>query len=178
MRARVNAWLRRLGATGVIGLGVLLACAGFWLSALQPIEAELAAQRLALERLRTRSPYQPVSAGGREDELRRFQNLFPSAAGLTDELERLHRLARRSGLDLAQGEYRLEQRTAGLWSYRVTLPVRGSYPQLRTFVAAVLKDMPVTSIDALRFERKKALDRELDAQIRLTVHVRPAGEFR
>jgi hypothetical protein len=54
--------------------------------------------------------------------------------------------------------------------------VRGSYPQLRDFVAAVLKDMPVASIDALRFERKKALDSELDAQIRLTVHVRPARE--
>ncbi|MDH3320715.1 MAG: hypothetical protein OEO84_13625 [Betaproteobacteria bacterium] len=176
MRARVNAWLRRLGAPGVIGIGVLLACAGFWVSALQPLQAELAAQRLALERLHTRSPLQPVSIGGREAELRRFQNLFPPATSLTSELERLHRLARRAGLDLAQGEYRLERRPAGLWAYRVLLPVRGSYPQLRDFVAAVLKDMPVASIDALRFERKKALDSQLDAQIRLTVHVRPAGE--
>ncbi len=178
MRARANAWLRRLGATGVLGIGVLLACAGFWASALRPMRAELAAQHLALERLRARLPYQPVSTGGRAEELRRFQSLFPTAAGLTDELERLHRLARRAGLDLAQGEYRLERRAAGLWSYRVTLPVSGSYPQLRDFVAAVLKDMPVTSIDALRFERKKALDSHLDAQIRLTVHVRPAGESR
>ena len=36
MRARANAWLRRLGATGVLGIGVLLACAGFWASALVP----------------------------------------------------------------------------------------------------------------------------------------------
>ncbi len=178
MRARANAWLRRLGAPGVIGIGVLLACAGFWVSALQPLQAELAAQRLALERLRARAPYLPVAAGGREEDLRRFHNLFPPAAGLTDELERLHRLARRAGLDLAQGEYRLERRSTGLWAYRVVLPVRGGYPQLRDFVAAVLKEMPVASIDALRFERKKALDNELDAQIRLTVHVRPAGESR
>jgi hypothetical protein len=176
VRARANAWLRRIGAPGVIGIGVLLACAGFWVSALQPIQAELAAQRLALEHLRTRSPFQPVSIGGREQELRRFQRLFPPAAGLTDELERLHGLARRAGLDLAQGEYRLEKRPAGLWAYRVLLPVRGSYPQLRDFVAAVLKSMPVASIDALRFERKKALDSQLDAQIRFTIYVRPAGE--
>ncbi len=179
MRVRVNAGLRRLGGSGVIGIGVLLACAGFWVSALAPLVEELAAQHLALERLRARAPYQPVSAaGGREAELRRFQSLFPAAAALTDELERLHRLARRAGLDLAQGEYRLERRAAGLWSYRVTLPVRGSYPQLRDFVGAVLKDMPVASIDALRFERKKALERQLDAEIRLTIHVRPAGESR
>ncbi|MEO8717693.1 MAG: GspMb/PilO family protein [Burkholderiales bacterium] len=176
MRARANAWLRRFGFPGVLGIGVLLACGGFWLSALKPAEDEIAAQRFALDRLRARSPYQPVASGGREEELRRFQSLFPSTAGLTDELERVHRLARRAGLDLAQGDYRLERRTAGLWSYRVTLPVRGTYPQLRDFVAAILKDMPVVSIDALRFERKKALDSQLDAQIRLTVHVRPAGE--
>lgn len=176
MRVRVHAWLQRLGVPGVLGIGVLLACAGFWISALQPAQAELAAQQRALERLRARSPLQPVAAGGPEEELRRFQRLFPSAAALTDELERLHRLARRAGLDLAQGEYRLERRGTGLWSYRVNLPVRGSYPQLRDFVAAVLKDMPIASIDALRFERKKALDSQLEAQIRLTVHVRPAGE--
>jgi len=176
VKARVNVWLRRLGAPGVLGIGVALACAGFWWSSLKPMEEEVAAQRIALERLRARSPLQPVSAGGREEELRRFQGLFPAAGALTNELERLHRLARRAGLDLAQGEYRLERRPVGLWSYRVTLPVRGSYPQLRDFVAAVLKDMPVASIDALRFERKRALDTQLDAQVRLTIHVRPAGE--
>src|SRR2546426_1464605 len=52
------------------------------------------------------------------------------------------RLARSSGLDLAQGEYRLERRASGLWAYRVTLPVRGSYAQLRGFLGVLL-----TSID-------------------------------
>jgi len=41
MRARIEAGLRRLGGAGVLGLGVLLACAGFWFSALQPLEAEI-----------------------------------------------------------------------------------------------------------------------------------------
>jgi hypothetical protein len=175
MRARIEAGLRRLGAAGVLGLGVLLACAGFWFSALQPLEAELAAQRLAAERLQARVPYQPVSSGGRAEELRRFQGLFPRSDRLTDEVERLHRMARAAGLELAQGEYRLERRPVGLWAYRVTLPVGGTYPQLRDFVSAVLKDMPVASIEALRFERKRAADTQLQAQLRLTIHVRPSG---
>jgi hypothetical protein len=175
MRARIEAGLRRLGAAGVLGLGVLLACAGFWFSALQPLEAELAAQRLAAARLQARVPYQPVSSGGRAEELRRFQGLFPRSDRLTDEVERLHRMARAAGLELAQGEYRLERRPVGLWAYRVTLPVGGTYPQLRDFVSAVLKDMPVASIEALRFERKRAADTQLQAQLRLTIHVRPSG---
>jgi hypothetical protein len=175
MRARLEAGLRRLGTAGVLGLGVLLACAGFWLTALQPLEEELAAQRLAAERLRARVPYQPVSSSGRAEELRRFQALFPRSDRLTDEVERLHGMGRAAGLELAQGEYRLERRPVGLWAYRVTLPVSGTYPQLRDFVSAVLKDMPVASIEALRLERKRAADTQLQAQLRLTIHVRPSG---
>ena len=178
MKARLEARLRRLGVAGVLGIGVLLACAGFWVSALAPLEEELAAQRLAHERLRARTPYRPVFADGRSEELRRFRSLFSTAGALTGELERLHRAARAAGLDLAQGEYRLERRPAGLWSYRVTLPVAGTYPQLRAFIAAVLEDMPTVSIDALRFERKGAAQTRLDAQVRLTFHVRPTGEPR
>jgi hypothetical protein len=176
VKARLESALRRLGTAGVLGIGLLLACAGFYVSALAPLEQEAAAQRLALERLKTRTPHRPVSSGGREEDLRRFQALFPSASELTDEVDRLHRLARRAGLDLAQGEYRLERRVSGLWAYRVTLPVRGSYPQFRDFIGAVLKDMPIASIDALRFERKRAAETQLEAQVRVTLYARPPGE--
>ena len=177
MRTRVNALLHRLGAAGVLGVGLLLACAGFWASALKPAQEELAAQRAVVQRLNSRAPYQPVGGGGREDELRRFHGLFPPAAGLTAELERLHRLARGARLDVAQGEYRLERRPAGLWAYRVNLPVRGSYAEVRNFVSAVLKDMPTASLDSVRVERRKADDAQLEAQLRFTIYARPTGDL-
>lgn len=175
---RLRAWLRLLGIAGTLGIGVLLACAGFYVSALLPAERELAAQRLAAERLRTRTPYQPVSLGGRADELRRFYQLFPPVDLLTDELERLYGLARQAQLELAQGEYWLDKRDAGLWSYRVTLPIRGTYGQIRGFVGAVLKAMPIASVDGLRFERKRVGDTLLDAQVRLTLHFQPREELK
>jgi Tfp pilus assembly protein PilO len=177
MKARLERWLRRIGPAGVLGIGVLLACAGFYVDALAPIEDQARAQRIALERLRARTPYQPVTSAGRGEDLQRFYTLFPSTPQLTDQVERLHRLARKSGLELAQGEYRLERRPEGLWAYRVTLPVRGSYNQFRSFLAAVLTDMPIASLDALRFERKKALDTQLEAQVRLTLYARPTGDL-
>jgi hypothetical protein len=176
MKARLERALRRLGSAGVLGIGVVLACAGFYVQALAPLEDQVAAERLALQRLQTRTPYQPVS-GGREQDLQRFYSLFPSAAQLAEEVERIHRYARKSGLELAQGEYRLERRPEGLWAYRVTLPVRGSYAQLRSFLSAVLAGMPIASLDALRFERKQALDTQLEAQVRLTLHARPTGDI-
>jgi len=177
MKARLEAALRRLGTAGVLGIGLLLACGGFYFNALMPLEQEAQAQRLALERLRARTPHRPIAASGRADELRRFYNLFPPASELNDQLERLHRLARAAGLDLAQGEYRLERRATGLWSYRVTLPVRGTAAQFRDFIGALLRDMPIASIDALRFERKKAAETQLEAQVRVTLHARPPGDL-
>jgi hypothetical protein len=177
MRWRLQLLLRLLGNAGVLGIGVLVACAGFWGSALVPAKQELAAQRLALERLRARQPYQPIATSGRAEELRRFYNLFPTAASLTDELERVHGLARRAGLELAQGEYRLERPAYGLWAYRVTLPVRGSYAQVRGFMAALLREMPTASLEGLRYERRKAAETELDAQLRITLHLRPSQEM-
>jgi hypothetical protein len=177
MKRRMNAILHQLGTAGVLGIGVLLACAAFWTSTLAPARTELAAQRAALEQLRARTPHQPIAGSGREDELRRFYSLFPPASSLTAELERLHRFARGARLDVAQGEYRLERRPAGLWAYRVTLPVRGTYGEVRTFVSAVLKDMPTASLDAVRVERRKADDAQLEAQLRFTLYARPSGDL-
>jgi hypothetical protein len=36
--------------------------------------------------------------------------------------------------------------------------------------------MPIASLDALRFDRKKAGDTQLEAQVRLTIYFRPATE--
>ena len=176
MKARLETLLRRLGAMGITGIGVLLACGAFYFSTLAPLEADAAAQRLALERLKARKEFRPIVSGGRADDLRRFYSLFPPERQLTDEVERLHTLARASGLDLAQGEYRLERRASGLWAYRVTLPARGNYYQFREFIGAVLKTMPIASLDALRFERKKAIESQLEGQLRLTIYARPPGD--
>ena len=173
---RAQEWLHFLGPTGVLGIGVLIFCVPFYFSAVSPAERELQAQRSVAERLRSRTPFQPVASEGRAEELRRFYGVFPPVERLPDELERVYSLARAAKLELLQGEYRLEKPPFGIVFYRITLPIRGTYPQIRQFVAATLKSMPIASVDALRFERKKAGDSQLEAQLRLTVYFRPANE--
>lgn len=170
---RLNVWLNRLGVAGVLGIGVLLACLGFYLSAVAPATRELAAQRVATERMYSPRLYKPTKTEERGEELRRFHDLFPPVERLTDELGRLYGLARRSKLELNHGDYRLETPPAGLWSYRMVLPLRGTYPQIRGFVAAILESMPFASVDGLRFERKQVGEKMLDAQMRVTLYFRP-----
>ena len=164
-----------LGPAGVISLGVLLFCVFFHLNAVRPLERELVAQHEAAERLQSRAPLQ-LAAPSRADDMRRFYQLVPPIEQLPHELERVYRIARDAGLAIQQGEYRLESRGAGLHTYRVNFPVKGTYAQIRQFVGATLKDVPVASIDALRFERKKVGDTQLEGQVRLTIHFRRDGD--
>jgi hypothetical protein len=171
---RLRELLELLGPIGVIGLGILLFCVPFYLTALAPAEREVEALQAAAERVRTRTLVQPVAAAGdRTLELQRFHALFPPLERVPDELERLFRLAREARLELEQGEYRMEARGAGLVAYRATLPVRGAYAQVRKFVAALLGQFPIASLDGLRFERKRIGDAELEAQLRLTLYFQP-----
>ena len=160
--------LDALGAAGVAGVGVLLFCGAFYFNWLAPAAAEL-------ER-RSAAAAKGVPAQAMRDdpaaELERFYSRFPSVERLPGELDTLYAHAKQSQVQLLQGEYRMAPAGGPLAAYHVTLPVRGNYPQLRQFVGRVLQDMPTTSLDALRFERKKAADAQLEAQVRLTIYLR------
>jgi hypothetical protein len=169
--------LETLGTAGVLGLGLLLFCLPFYLTVVAPAEHELEAQRAAAARMKSRSPDQPVAGkAAPAADLWRFQNLFPPVERLPDELETLYGLARSAKLELQQGEYRMEARGPGLAAYRVTLPIRGAYSQIREFVGAILAQAPTVSVDALRFERKRVGDPQIEAQVRVTMHFRPPAD--
>ena len=161
----------RLGVAGVLGIGVLLFCATFYFTALRPAQAELAARQSATAGTSAILVAQPLPRAA--DPLSELHSRFPAMAALPSQVERLHRIGRSSGLQLQQGEYRLEVPPAGLVAYRVSLPARGEYRALRTFIGAVLKEMPVAAIDRVRFERKKPGDTQLEAHIQLTLYFRP-----
>jgi hypothetical protein len=173
MTRPIRILLESLGVPGVLGIGVLVSCASFYFMTLGPAERQLETQRSAASLSQARSTHRPVSTDARAEKLRQFHKLFPSTESLVDEVERLYGLAREAPLELKQGEYRLETKGAGLLAYRITLPVRGNYTEIRDFIGAVLADMRTASIDGIRFERNKAGDTQLEVQLRLTVYFQP-----
>lgn len=163
----------QLGLAGVLGIGVLLFCATFYFSALRPAQEELSARQSAASGAgQAQSALQPVLARS-ADPLSELHSRFPALDTLPAQVERVHRIARSTGLELRQGDYRLEVPPAGLVAYRISLPARGEYRALRSFIGAVLKEIPVAAVDRLRFERKKPGDSQLEAQIQLTLFFRP-----
>jgi hypothetical protein len=172
MRVRLEAALAALGPPGVIAIGIFLSAAAFYFLGVLPAERAAAEkQRLAAHKPVRLVPVQRVSEN---PQIERFYALFPPAERLTDQLERVHRFAATAGVQVMKGDYRLEGKEGALDALHISLPVRGSYAEIRRFVALVLKEMPVASLDALRFERRKVGEPQLDAQIQLTVYFRPA----
>lgn len=162
-----------LGFAGVLGVGIALFCATFYWSALAPAQGELAAARVTAAEASAAHPQLAVHP---DDALTQLYARFPPLEALPAQVQQLHRLGRRAGLQLLRAEYRLDAHGPGLASYGVSLPVRGPYVALRRFLGQVLKDMPVASIDRLRFERQKPADAEVDAQIHLTMFFRSPQE--
>jgi hypothetical protein len=171
----LRAALQRLGPAGVVALGVLLSCAVFYWSTVRPLERALDSQRRAAAMRQSTQSIGAASTDPRARELSRFQGLFPSSAELPKELDRLYHLARDADVEVARGEYRLENAGGPLLEYRVALPLRGRYAQVRNFLGATLAAMPGAAVDSLQFTRSTASETRIDAQLRLTLYFRPTA---
>jgi hypothetical protein len=53
----------------------------------------------------------------------------------------------------------------------MTLPVKGTYPQIRKYLAALIADMPALSLQQVQFKRQKVGDPFVDADIRLVLYL-------
>ena len=160
-----------LGWPGVVGLGLLVSIAGFHVSTLAPQQLRLEALREENIQLRQRAKTSASDAPqGPAEKLAAFYAFFPPSKSLPDLLERIFASAKRQSLALEHGEYRaLKDSVGGLTRYQVTLPVRGSYPQIRKFVDAALAEVPALSLDSIQFERRKIGDATVDAKLKLVV---------
>jgi hypothetical protein len=84
-------------------------------------------------------------------------------------------IASRNGLALNHGEYAVTRDTLGqLQRLSITLPVRGTYPQIRRYLSALTDEVPYMSLVNVQFERKNVDDTQLRARIKLALYLRRA----
>jgi len=174
-RWHLQAGLDFLGWPGVVGLGLLAFCLVVYLSALLPAQhrlAEMLAQAGSLRAQLAKSKTTQMETQAPEAQLTSFYQFFPAQAATPDLLEKLYAAAEASGIALEQGAYRL---TSGkgdkLDRYQITLPVRGSYPQIRKFIGRLLADLPAASLDGVSFQRQKISDTQVESQLKLTLYL-------
>jgi hypothetical protein len=169
--------IQAIGPPGVVGVALLAFSLSFALSTLLPSWRELDRQRTAAAPAQERLP-KAAARGSMQDgspaaELRTFYGIFPVRSDAPEWLARVYAAAEERKLPLSRGEYVLStDPQTGLVRYRIVLPVRGSYSQVREFVAATLQAVPALALDEITFERPKISEREVEARIRLTLYLK------
>lgn len=92
------------------------------------------------------------------------------------QVRTLFALAAKSGLSLSQGEYQSAfDANAGLSTYQITLPVKGSYRAIWQFGLAALRAMPFASLDEISFKREAINDASVEARLRFTLYLGEGG---
>lgn len=167
--------VRAVGWPGAVGIALLVAAVGLYGVVLTERSAKLATLKKEGASLRERIDRAaksgiPVSSSA--DELQKFYGFF-ATGGATDWLDKLYAAADTAGLTLDQGEYRtVPDKTGKLIRYQVTLPVKGSYGQIRRFVDLALVEVPIASLDDISFKREAIGATQLEARVKLTLFLR------
>jgi len=164
-----------LGWPGVAGLALLTFALGLLLSSLRPALEEREVLRDQAQRLEQRhkaSGAQERRATTVPEQLGNFYAFFPASGSTPEWLKKIDAAAASKGLQLASGEYKVVRSSAHkLARYEITLPVQGSYPQIRAFIGQVLVDVPAAAVEEVTLKRDTIENARLEARIRLTLYL-------
>lgn len=162
----------RLGGAGILGLALLAFCASFYLSTVEPARLRLQALRSELaQAARGRLPPPLADDPDQSREaLGAFYAFFPPSTQLSAQMRKVYQAAQAQAVALEQGEYRASRDSVGrLVRYQISLPMKGSYTQVRKFVSAVLVEVPQLSLESIQFERQAVGDPKVQARVRLVM---------
>jgi len=175
-RLIVHEYLQGLGVPGLAGLGALLLALAWgtfgllpdW-QALQHLSEQTREAGEYLAKVEDGSIAPPVVPQRQLDD---FRSKLPAQPQATVAIDRIYALAAQEHITLARGEYSLgvDPKTH-LARYQILLPVRGSYPQLRRFLHALLGQLPAVVVEDVEFQRKKIADTDLNGRIRMTLYL-------
>ena len=175
LRWKLRHWLPLLGWPGILAIGLLVVCLTFYLSSIRPKQAglDVAQQRVASAQERVLNSSKAADGGGSpREQLAEFYKFFPTEKKSPQWLEKLVVVAEKNALTLNIGEYKVTQDKAGLlMRYKITLPVRGKYLQLRKFLTSLRTEIPIMALENVQFERDNIVDSTVQAKIKLVLYL-------
>jgi hypothetical protein len=122
------------------------------------------------------------AAGGAQDARRtesapeHFRAAFPGVDARQSRVAALLELAARHSLALHRSEFQLSRdKGSGLLRYSVTMPLAGTYAQLRGFVEEALAADAALSLDRMRLRRTSPGAPDIEADLTWSFYMRPAG---
>lgn len=171
MKQRLSRLAKALGWPGLAGFAALLLAA---LALVLGQRWDVRAVALQAEARQLRAKATPArSTAAAPISVQQWQAGLPPATERQQRLADLLELSIRLDLNGARTEHRLAT-GEGLERLRVTMPLTGSYAQLRRFIAAALEHDPALSLDSIKLRRLSPMTADVDAELQWSLHGRAA----
>lgn len=161
---------------GALGIVALLASLAFYGTAVRPLEERLRVLESELQKASERPARADVLlTSSKRSGLEAFYEFFqPDALAKDDpattQLARLYAVAEQAGVSMRTAEYRMSDLPhVRLAEYTITVPVRGSYAEIRTLTESAFAAIPVLTLDQAVFRRKQTSEPVIEAELRFTI---------
>lgn len=110
-------------------------------------------------------------------ELARFNAFFPPLSDAHKWIGEIYAAARGEKLTLERGDYKvLREANGSLARYQITLPLKGTYPQIRRFIVEVLEEIPPAALDDVSIRREKIGDSQIEARVKISLYMKVNNE--
>jgi hypothetical protein len=160
--------LRRVGTAGLTGLALLVAAIVLFLANNLPQSSAVFALKAQVLRLAPVGKAVVAAPGGGT-----VLAALPQRDDAPTVVGKVFEQAEAAGVELSKGQYEFIPARDGVAArYRMTFPVRTSYPKLRDFMDRTLVALPAVAVEGLRVERKSVGDETVDAELKLSAYVR------
>lgn len=172
---------RRGWLTLVLFILLLVVGAAWWLGVpyvqkqiyrMEEMQADLQAKRLQLKVVKQT----PVP----DDNLQRlnaFYEMLGEKKHVEQQVKTVLYLANEAGIILKSGEYQLEENSVGKFHvYKMQLPLKGSYSQIRKFAEQVLLTIPFASLDEISFKREVISGTSIESKVMFSIYVSAAAK--
>jgi len=171
LRARLAG--RSIGPVGGTALVVALAALAVLAWAIPAREKQALRQGAAMVRAAAPPPAPAVSpAAATNENLALFYAALGERRATEEQLKTLFDIAARTGIVLRQGEYKPAfDQNGKLYTYQVTLPVKGSYQAVWQFAMLSLRAIPFAALDDIGFRRDDIAAAGVDARVRFTFYL-------
>lgn len=180
LRLAAEIWLQRHGPwwflLAVLGCSLL----GLAMVVIPRLEADLAEKQAILEELRalaaSRPEPPPVPISPSESHYAAFREVLAAEDQVRPSIQAILDTAAAHRLLATRAEYlRGHDAKAQADTLQMIVPVKGRYPDVRRWIEEILATQPYTALNELGFKREEIGINQIEARVRLTVWLRPAG---
>lgn len=164
----------RLGKHGVLGLILLVLAIGLFVGISLPQKKQLS-EIEALEKLGTVEKKQ-AGVINRQDDSSQLLNSMPSVKTTDEALESIVNIANEMSLSLDSGQYEMNYKErAGIVLFQVGFPLKGSYAQIKQFLATTLNSLPNAALTEVLMQRSSSSVTNVEADVVFVLYFKKAG---